>query len=44
MAIGQKQAIFHSTLSIPVNDISLAESDYSLFSVQFLSTSGKTVG
>jgi len=44
MAIDQKQAIFNSTLSIPVNDISLAESDYSLLILQFLITSGKTTG
>jgi len=44
MAIDQKQAIFNTTLSIPVSDISLAESDYSLIIPQHLSTSGKTTG
>jgi hypothetical protein len=44
MAIDNKQAIFNSILNIPVNDISLAESDYSLLILQFLSISGKTTG
>jgi len=44
MAIDSKKAIFNSTLSIPVNDISLSESDYSLLVLQFLSASGKKTG
>ena len=42
MAIDKKQAIYNSTLSISVNDASLAESAYSLLATQYLLTSGKT--
>ena len=43
-AIDKKQAIFNSTLTISVTDVSLTESGYSSLIMDYLSTTGKSTG